>query len=87
MLDKLWINGLPPQQQLNYKPVTEFTYWPVIGSFNNWNIIILLHKSTDSEAFEDIHQVVLYGISKNMASLVQSGEFGATNTTYFTTMG
>ena len=35
-----------------------------------------------SEAFEEIHQVLLHGISENMASLVQSGKYGAMNTTF-----
>ena len=49
-------------------------------------IITLSHKATTSEAFEDIHQVVLYGIRKNMASFVKSGKYGDTKTTDSTTM-
>ena len=30
--------------------------------------------------FDEIHQVVICGISENMASLVQSGMYGAINT-------
>ena len=56
------------------------------GSFDNWNIITLLHKGTRSEVFGDIYQVVLDGISDNMASLVQYGEYGTMNTTYTETM-
>ena len=37
-------------------------------------------KSTSSETFDEIHQVVLDGISDNMASLVESGKYGAMNT-------
>ena len=51
-----------------------------MGSYNNWNIIHLTQKSTPFEAFDEIHQVVLDGISENMASLVQSGMYGAINT-------
>ena len=51
MLDKPWVCGLPLLQQPRYQPVTEFTYWPVLGSFKNWNIIALLYKATTSEAF------------------------------------
>ena len=57
-------------------------YWPVLGPFNNWNIIQLSHKSTPSDSFDEIHQVVLDGISDNMASLVESVNYGAINTTY-----
>ena len=52
LLDKPWVTGFTPQQQPPYQPVTYFTYWAVIGSFNNWNIITLSNKDTTSEAFE-----------------------------------
>ena len=59
----------------------------MLGYFNNWNIIKLSHKATTSEAFEDIYQVSLDGISDNMASLVQPGKYGATDTTDTPKMG
>ena len=51
------------------------------------DIITLSHKATTSEAFEGIHQVVLDFISENISSLVQSGNYGAINTTYTSIMG
>ena len=42
---------------------------------------------TSSDTFDEIHQVVLDGISDNMASLVESGKRGSINTTYTTTNG
>ena len=44
-------------------------------------------KSTSFDVFDEIHQVVLDGISDNMASLVESGKYGAINTTYTSTNG
>ena len=44
-------------------------------------------KSTSSETFDEIHQVVLDGISDNMASLVESSKYGAINTTDTSTNG
>ena len=38
-------------------------------------------KSTPYDAFDEIHQVVLDGISDNMTSLVESVKYGAINTT------
>ena len=38
-------------------------------------------KSTSSDTFDEIHQVVLDGISDNMASLVESGTYGSIKTT------
>ena len=87
MLDKPWTPDVIPRQQPLYQPVQIFTYWPVLRYFNNWNIIAFSHKSTTSEAFEYIQQVFLDRISENMTLLVQYGKYGATNTTYSTTMG
>ena len=44
MLDKPWISGIQLEQKERYKPVTKCYYWPVLGSFNNWNIIKLSQK-------------------------------------------
>ena len=81
MLYKPWIYGISSDKKELYKPVTKFTYWPLLVSFNNWNIIQLSPKSTSSDTFDEIHQVDLDGISDNMASLVESGKYGAIITT------
>ena len=80
MLDKLYISGIPSDKQECYNPVTNCNYLPVLGFFNNWNIIQLSQKSTPSDVFYEIHQVVLDGVSENMASLLESGKYGAINT-------
>ena len=59
MMDKPWISGIPSKKQARYQPVTIYTYWPVLGSYNNWNIIGLTPKATPFEEFDDIHQVFL----------------------------
>ena len=79
MLDKPWIYGIPSNKQARYQPVTNCTYWTVLGSYNNWIIIELKPKSITFEAFDDIHQVVLDGIIENMASLVQPVKYDAIN--------
>ena len=58
-----------------------------MGSYNNWNIIYITPKSIPFEAFDEIHKVVLDGISENMASLVQSFIYGVINTSDNTTNG
>ena len=87
MLDKPWISGIPLYEQERYKPITKCNYWPVLGYFNNWDIIQLSQKSTPSDAFDEIHQVVIGGISDNMASLVEPGKYGVINTTGTTKNG
>ena len=44
MLDKPLIYGIPSDEQERYKPVTKCNYWPVLGSFKNWNSIQLSQK-------------------------------------------
>ena len=39
MLEQSWDPGMQEQKNPHYQPVKDFTYWPVLGSFNNWNII------------------------------------------------
>ena len=85
MIYKPWISGIPSNEQERYKPVTKFTYWPVLGYFNNWNMIPLSQKSTPSNAFDEIYQVVLDGISDNISLLVESVKYGSINKTYTTT--
>ena len=85
MLDKPLIYDILSKKQARYQPVTNYTYWPVLGSYNNWNIIEITPKSTPFEVFDKIHQVVLDGISENMASLVQSVMYGSINTDDTTT--
>ena len=81
MLDNSWISDIPSGKHERYKPVTKCNYCPVLGSFNNWNIIELSQKLTSSDTFDEMHQVVLDVISDNMASLVESVKYGAINTT------
>ena len=78
--DKHWIYGIHSTKQARYQPVTNCTYWPVMVPYNNWTIIDLTLKSIPFEDFDEIHKVVLDRISKNMASLFQSGMYGAINT-------
>ena len=80
ILDKPWISGIPSNKQAHYQPITNCTYWPVLGSCKNWNIIDQTEKSTNFESFDEIHKVVLDRISENMASLVQSSKYGDINT-------
>ena len=56
-------------------------------SFNNCNIIELSHKSTPSDTFDEISQVVLDVISDTMASIVELGKYVAINIPDTTTNG
>ena len=82
MLDKSWAPGISLSQKIHYQPLQYCTYCPVLFCLKNWNIIKFSNKDTTSEDFEAINQVVLDGISENMASLVQYGKYGYMNKTY-----
>ena len=48
-IDKPCNPGVPLHQQPRYKPVKYFIYWPVLGYFNNSNIINFAHTEKSSE--------------------------------------
>ena len=50
-------------------------------------MIQLSSKSTSSVTFDEVHQVVIDGISDNTASLFESGTYRAISTTYTSTNG
>ena len=90
----MYINAWPTldfwyniKTKAHYQPFIDCTYWPVLGSYENWDIIHITLKSIPFEAFDEIHQDVLDGISDIMDSLVQSGKYGFINTADTTTNG
>ena len=87
MLENNWAPRVPPHQQPRYKPVKDFTFWPVLGSFNNWSIIKFSHKATSIEDIDRINNFVIDVISDNMYALAKTGKYVDINTTYTTTMG
>ena len=87
IIDQPSITDIPAHQQPCQNAVKEFTYWDVLGSFNNCNILKLSQKPTSSKEIDKIHQVVLAGISENMAALLQTYEYSFIHTTYITKMG
>ena len=86
-LDQHRVIGLPEHQQLQYQPIKYCTYWPVLGSFNNWNNLKLSYKETSGEEIDKIYQVVLARISNNMDALLPTSQYGAIHTTDTYTMG
>ena len=79
MFDNPWYCGVEPTKHTCYQPVVYYTYWPMLGSFKNWNIIQFTNNTTSSERFDEVHTVVLDVISENMASLVNLGKYGTIN--------
>ena len=86
-LNKPWVIGGELTGKPFHQPVEDCTYWRVLGSFNNWNMIQFINKTTTNEYFDTLHKVVLDGLSENMSTLFQNGKYGAINTADPTTMG
>ena len=86
MLENTWAYGVDPTTQPRYQLVVDCTYWPVFGSFNNWNIIQFSNRKISSKEFYAVHTVVLDGLSENTAYLVQPGKCGNINAADLTTM-
>ena len=87
MLENTWAYVVETNKQLSYQPVVEFAYYPVLGSFNNWNTICFTNKIAILKDFDTVHKVVLEGISDNNSSLVQLGKYCAINVADATKMG
>ena len=86
-MDNPWAYKVYPNKQPCYQPVVDCTYWHVLGSFNNSNIIQSINKPTSIQYFDTVPKVLIDGITDSMASLVQLGKYGATNAENSTTMG
>ena len=59
----------------------------MLGSLNDWNIIQFSNKTTPSNEFDEMHQVVTDVISDNMYSLVHTGKYATINASYTTILG
>ena len=55
MLYNPWAYGVRLTKHPHFQPVVDYTYWPVIGSFNHFNIIKFTNKITSSEDFGEMH--------------------------------
>ena len=77
---KIFIERKWTDRQYHVQDNADVAHQDVKIYFNTWNIIQLSQKSTPSDAFYEINQVVLDGISDNIALLVQSVNYGAINT-------
>ena len=67
ILDKIWVLDVDHAPKPRYQPVVDYTYWPMLGYFNAWNIIRCTNKDTSSGEFDEVHKVVLDVISANMS--------------------
>ena len=76
VLYKPWVIVSDPTRKPCYQPVVDFTYWSMLGSLNNWNIIQFTNKKTTNEDFDSVHKVVLYGISDNISAIFHNVKCG-----------
>ena len=86
MLNNPQAYKVEPNKQTRYQPVVDCTYWPMLGSFNNWNIIQFTNKKLPSGDFDAVHKLLLYGIGDYIDYIVQLGKYGSINEVDPTTM-
>ena len=87
MLNKPWVIVSELTRRPCYQLVEDCTYWPVLGSIKNWNMIQFTNKTTINENFYSVNKVVLDGISDNISALFQNGKYGVINNADPTIMG
>ena len=58
-LYKTWTHGVTPNHHPRHQPVKDFTYLPMLGSFNNLNIVQFSYKATYSEKVGKIIRLYL----------------------------
>ena len=59
-----------------YACVNFLVYAPILGSLNDWKIFTFGNLSTSEDVFDDIHKVILDGISSHTLSVVTHGYIG-----------
>ena len=69
-LINIWIPGVSQTSHPIYNAVEYFTYFPVLGTYNNCNTITVIIKATFIEYFFEIHRVDIDVVSDNRAPVV-----------------
>ena len=59
ILDNRWGPSNTDLEQTIYSRVDNCVYASIIGSFNDWKIVMFKNSSTTEEEFKDIHKVIL----------------------------
>ena len=75
ILENTYYPGVSHNKQSRYHNVVYFTYWPVLGTYNSWNIINFTNIIRSKEDFDEIHK--FDGISDNNSSHMKIGNYGA----------
>ena len=64
-------------KQPRYQSAQECVYQSILGSFNDWIIMPFQNKSTSEETFEEVHKIVLNGMTESKAELIFADGYGA----------
>ena len=59
MLEKPYYPGVSHNKQSRYHNVLYFTYWPVLGTYNSWNMINFTNIIRSKEDFDEIHMLMV----------------------------
>ena len=81
--DKVWIAKVNDKDQPRYAHVPNCKYNAIFGSYNDWIIMTFVNKKTPDNEYDNVHRLVMSGLTKNMSSKIIVGNIGvvATNDT------
>ena len=76
-LDKYWLPTIYPSSQPRYAHVDFSEYIKILEHYNDWIIVNFLEKKTPQVDFENIHALIISGMSTNKAETFQVNGYGA----------
>ena len=76
-LDKYWLPNCDPSSQPRYAHAENCYYKKILEHCNYWIIMKFLDNKTPQVDFDNIHELIIAGISPNKAELVQVSGYGA----------
>jgi len=76
-----WVPTLPFQEQPRYKATTDCSMHDVFQGENDWKLITLVDaKDSDVDLNDEVHELVLEGITDRLETRVAVGGYGAVST-------
>lgn len=80
-LKQQWDSKLPFQEQPRYKASTDCQMYKIFEGLNDWKLIRLVDtKDSDIDLNDEVHELVLEGITERLATRVEAGGYGAVST-------
>jgi len=80
-LKKEWDSTLPFAEQPRYKTSTDCQMYEIFEGHNDWKLICLVDtKDSVIDLNDEVHELILQGITERLATRVEAGGYGAVST-------